>query len=50
MLKVDFGKQTKRRKQAFEWLSKFKSGVISVEDAKCLACPQMSKTDEKLIK
>jgi hypothetical protein len=40
MLKVDCGKQTKGRKQALEWLSKFKSGVlIYAEDAECSACP-----------
>jgi hypothetical protein len=33
MLKVCFGGEAEGRTQVFEWFSKFKSDVISVEDA-----------------
>jgi hypothetical protein len=48
MLKVCFGEETMGGKQVFEWFSKFKSSVTSVEDAKCLGCPLTSKRDENV--
>jgi hypothetical protein len=36
ILKAAFGELTMGRRQHFEWLSKFKSGLTSVENAECL--------------
>jgi hypothetical protein len=43
---VAFGEQTMGRTQVFEWFSKFKSDVTTVEDTKDLKCASASKTDE----
>jgi hypothetical protein len=50
MLKVAFGEQTVGRTQAFDWFSKFKSGLISVKDADHSGHPMASKTDENMDK
>ena len=42
MLKVAFGEQTVGRTEVFEWFSKSKSSIISVED-KQLGCPLLDK-------
>jgi hypothetical protein len=39
-----FGKDIMGRKEVFEWLSVFKSGMISAEDTKCLGHNSMRKT------
>jgi hypothetical protein len=45
MLYVAFGDQTMGRTQVSEWFTKFKSSVISVEDAKRAGRPLTSKTN-----
>jgi hypothetical protein len=43
MLKLAGLVQTLGTIQDFEWFSKLKSNVTSVEDAECVGCPVMGK-------
>jgi hypothetical protein len=49
VLKVPVGILTTERTQVFEWFSKFKRGLIPVEDGEWLVCQPTSKTDEMWI-
>jgi hypothetical protein len=43
-----FGEDTVGRKEVFEWLSMFKTGMISAEDAKCSGHTFMRKTQKNM--
>jgi hypothetical protein len=45
---VAVGEQTVVRTQVFEWFSKCKRGVTTVEDGKDLKCTSVSKTNENV--
>jgi hypothetical protein len=48
-LKLAYGEETLSRIQTFELFSKFKSGMIYVEDTKLSGCPHTSKMDENVV-
>jgi hypothetical protein len=48
VLKISLWNTVNGNNIVFEWFSKFRSGVTSVENAKHLGCPSMSKTDENV--
>jgi hypothetical protein len=43
-----FGVQTMGITQAFEWFSKFKRYVMSIQDAECMRSPSVRSNDENV--